>query len=236
MGTEEVQVGRSFAIERETIPGGANADQPFRLRQPARRLHIMRAAIARSLSPGCRTQRVMKEQVLQIRQQQFLMLLFVVQPKRKQLRTALSDNVHRLQQRLVHPKPVVDDFGKRRSRQQATLRPGMAWALGLIIAVEQVGPAWVLQPITGHVITQQEGLEKPAGMREVPFGWGGVRHGLGGCIRFRKSAHQIQAQSPHGQELCTEFFCAAGRRFRGHAIHPPCHPSVQRGHRLRKLS
>ena len=61
-----------------------------------------------------------------------------------------------------------------------TLGPGVTTANRHVVRVEQVGEERVERPVVGGVRAEQERLEEPTGVREVPLG----RAGLGGGLEL----------------------------------------------------
>jgi hypothetical protein len=120
--------------------------------------------------PHGRTERILEEQMLQIGQQQFLMLLFMIETQFKQVWAALDDERHSCDDRIVDVLPVRQHLGERRSSEHPALATSMKGAFRLVIAVEQEGPPLVERPVPLNVIAKNERLEEPACMSKVPFG------------------------------------------------------------------
>ena len=83
---------------------------------------------------------------------------------------------------------------KARSAEHAAPRPGVALTFAFIIAVEEVGPAFVVQAIAGDMIAQDEGFEEPGRVRQVPFRGRGIGMGLDGRIGIRQRCGEIERQ------------------------------------------
>src|SRR3546814_5772456 len=138
------------------------------------------------------------EQVLEIGQQQFLMLLFMIEAQFKQVRTALDDQRHRLGDRLVHMRSIGQHLAERGTREHSPPASWVKGAFGLVIAVEQEGPTRIERPIAGKVIAKDEGLEEPAAMGKVPFGRRCVGHRLGCRVRIGKGCHEFETERSYG--------------------------------------
>ena len=103
-------------------------------------------------------------------EQQFLMLLFVIEAQFDEIEQFLRKSCHRLGHRAIDMAAIGQHLIDRRAGQQATFRPRVPCAFGFIIAVEQIGKGFVEKPIARHMVAQQKGFEKPADVREMPFG------------------------------------------------------------------
>ncbi len=116
--------------------------------------------------------------MLDVGQQQFLMLLFVLQA---QLDARCEVGVDATRQLFadggVDALAVVAYLLERWPRKQAALRTRMHGSDGFVIGVEQVIPLRVWASI-GRIVTQHELLEKPGGMRKMPFAGAGIGHRL----------------------------------------------------------
>src|SRR6516162_5112040 len=100
------------------------------------------------------------------------MLLFVMQPDLND-RSELGQVVCRLDQprdRLVDMTAISGDLSGARTRDQATLRPRVAWTGGHIIGIVEIGEALIEGAIILGVQPEQELLKKPAHMGAMPFG------------------------------------------------------------------
>ena len=161
-----------------------------------------------------RLERVAGEAVEQIHQQQLLVLLLVLQPQlqQRQRRGGLAgrsvrQNIEQLLQSRIDPCPPGQHRRDRRPAEQPPLRPGMAGADGVVVAVEQKAPqrigGFVLDAVPLAQGPQQEFLEEPGGVAEVPFRRTGIGHALqhqilrlqGDDQRFTAAAHRSQAHT-----------------------------------------
>src|SRR5215471_21274547 len=104
---------------------------------------------------------------------------------------------------------ISGDFIGARTRDQAALRPRLAWTGRHIIGIVEVGEALIESAIVLGVGPKQELLEKPAGMGAMPFGRARVRHGLNDLVFGREQrrpplsfgAHAAECSQPIGPRL-----------------------------------
>src|SRR3984893_13312334 len=164
---------------------------------------------ARELDPGRRRGRppglgprrlVGREQggdrkyVLDVHQDQFLMLLLMMKPKLDK-GGGLAPSFHgRLLDEPRHRGTDMVAIGAddvdRRTRQQPTLGSRMTGAGSLIIRVEEVGEGRVEDPITRLERGQDERLEEPGRMREMPLCRADIGHRLDRLVLCRRIARK----------------------------------------------
>ena len=129
-----------------------------------------------------RVDAVLREQVQDIHQDQFLMLLLVVQAEHDQRRSLGPDGCRRGGDEAFHRRvdmgAIGGNVGRRGARQHAALRPRMPVADGVVIGIEQVGVVLVEDLVSRGMGAEHEGLEKPGNMRAVPLRRAGVGHRL----------------------------------------------------------
>ena len=103
--------------------------------------------------------------------------------------------------------PIVGDLVGRGPRDQAALRPGMAWPGGDVIGIVQKAEAFV--EIGRRATAEQELLEEPGHMRTMPFGRAGVGHRLDDLVLGGQ-----HCRAPLGLRAHREMPCAShpGRR------------------------
>ncbi len=126
----------------------------------------------------------------------------------------------------VHVGPIGQDVLQRRARQQAPLGSGMPLAHGLIVGVEQIAEHRVERLVALQVGLQQEGLEEPGHVRQVPLGGTDIGHGLDLLVfgaewrRQRQAfgAHRLKAGQPRLAILCP---AVRGHERRGFSSHSP---------------
>jgi hypothetical protein len=151
---------------------------------PLQRHGVTRTALfhARAIS---RAQRVQREQAENIRHQQFLMLLLVIDAdldKPRDLRgIAQSDRKHLSQPSIDMPAIGMDFIGAR-PRQQSAMLARLPLALRLIIGIEAEVEPLVEDAIAGRMGLENEALEEPGRVRKVPLGGARVVHRLDALI------------------------------------------------------
>ncbi len=92
---------------------------------------------------------------------------------------------------------------QRRPRQQPAFGPGMPLADRLVIGVEQIAEGRIEGPVAALFRLQQEGLEEPGDVGQVPFGGADVRHGLDLLVLGAEAGCEPQAFAPHRRETTT---------------------------------
>jgi hypothetical protein len=134
--------------------------------------------------------------MLDVHQHQLLVLLLVMdaeldQRRDRRPRVAVGAGDER-KHRVGHSGAVSSDLADPRPRQQPALRPRMARADLLVVGVEQVAERGVERAVAGNMFLEQERLEEPGGVREVPLGRAHIGHRLDGLVL---------GQQPGGQRL-----------------------------------
>lgn len=129
-----------------------------------------------------RAQRVGGEVRLDVHAQQFLVLLLVVQTEFDEafdrgVGLAVEPVEQRLHARVDGPAVTVDLLDGR-TRQQAALVARVELADRLVVGVEQHVKAGEAEFVSRQVRAQQEGLEEPRHVRDVPFRRTGLQAGL----------------------------------------------------------
>ena len=124
--------------------------------------------------------RVETERMFDVGQQQFLMLLLVVQPEGDKLieRGVTDSGGEQALHAVVHSSAVELHIGERRPGDQPALSSRVHVAHTLVVAVEQHAECRVERLEIGLEALKDERLEKPGQVREVPFGRTGVGHRL----------------------------------------------------------
>jgi len=207
-------VARRLVVERERRAGVARLDVAAVEPDPAGRRGRGRGRRVVA-HPHRRAQRVLREQVQQVGEDQLLVLLLVVQAQLDQV--AGRGGQPRAQQvghRLVDMLAVGAHLRQRRARQQAAARPLVARADGVVVRVEQEAEALVEAPVAGAERREHELLEEPGGVREVPLA--GARE-LGG---LRRQVGVVQAVD-QAQRGGTDFAIGIDRRRHGKARREP---------------
>ena len=115
-------------------------------------------------------QRIGEQRVLDIGGDQLLVLLFMLEPQRNAACSFIL-------QRMLHPRDhggvnvraVGENRVERRSRERSAQLLLRHIAERVVVAVEEPMKFGVEGLVSGGELTQNKGLEEPAGMGEVPF-------------------------------------------------------------------
>ncbi len=100
------------------------------------------------------------------------------------------------------------DLGQRRSREQAALSARMLGADAVVIRVEDDPEGRVERRKTLFARFENERLEEPGGMRQVPFDRAGVGHRLRTTILVGQPVGQVQRPPAHLGEQAWQAFVA----------------------------
>ena len=141
---------------------------------------------------GGGVERRARHQVQHIHQEKLLMLLVVVQTQLEQIALMAAGLALRQpgDHAAVDLASISQDLVDGRPGHQPTLVPPDPLAQGLIVGVEQL-----LKPRIDRLVfrigRQDHRLEKPAGVRQMPFAGAAIRHRLGRQILGRQTFSQI---------------------------------------------
>src|SRR5690348_1614225 len=118
------------------------------------------------------------------------MLLLMIKTKDDKIENLLLVLMRQIPQQTVHRiidvPPVGKDFGGGGPRQQPARWPRVTRPQRLIIRVEQISEAFVELLISVQPATQDQRLEEPRGMRQMPLCRAGVVHRLDGLVLWRE--------------------------------------------------
>ena len=226
-GLQPLAVPRSFVVEMEAAARAAVADlhQAAWVAQPWR-FAFKPAAFVVGLGFGAVAglEGIAAKAIQQIHQQQFLVLLLVLQAQLHQLKPRRRSRLMRillgqgdpLADGPVHLAAPGQHLGDRWAAQQPPLGPGMALADGVVIAVEQEAPAGI-----GGLIARDEGrqlrcfeqefLKEPGGVAQVPFRGAGIGHALEAEVFWVEGGDQLKAAAAHGLEALQQPLAGGGR-------------------------
>jgi len=164
-------------------------------------------------------ERILREDVLDVGDEEFLMLLFVMKAEREDRFDFREESVVRLFEQPRHA--LIDRFTKsvglrhgRPRNQSAEIAP-MHVAGGVVIGIEKVGVLRNLGAISRHPDFHHESFEKPAGVREVPFRGAHVRHRLHNVIFGLEVPAKMRAEIAHFPILSNQTLAA---RFRASGV------------------
>ena len=111
---------------------------------------------------------------------EFLVLLFVLQAKLQEVFDFSRSGAipQQGEDSVVDVRTIIQNLAQTGAGEQATLGAGEFLADAVVIGIEQHAIRGVERFETGFEPFQNEGFEKPAGMRQMPFNRAGIRHGL----------------------------------------------------------
>ena len=192
-GPDEGLVPGSFVVEGEAVPGVSHRTHSRLVGMPVRALacrHVGRNGAV----PIRGAQRIEREQVLDVHEEQLLVLLLVLQPDLQdrggRVRRVQGASSQEFLHVSVHVAAVVENLLQARSGEEAARRPGVLLSHGLVVGIEQDTKLRMRVPVAGQLVFQQEGLEEPAGVRQVPLGGAGELHGLERAVLRRQGSAQ----------------------------------------------
>ena len=102
----------------------------------------------------------------------------------------------------------------RRPRKDAALRARLPRPLALVIRIEAIVEVGIEGSIAGQVLGQDEGLEEPGDMRQVPFGRAGIVHGLDGHVLGGERLGELERQAPRLEQALLQGSICRNRRRR----------------------
>ena len=184
---------RRLAIEREAVAVMADFRDAAAMLDPTHRPGHRDRNLARC-RPQCGFQRIFREQVQDVGDEQFLMLLLMMAAQFDQRARGRCQRWQRRDQRRVDMRAIGPHLVQRRAGHHAPAIPRVALAFGFVIAVEQEGPMVVVETITSDGIAQDEGFEEPRRMRQMPFRGAGIGHRLNGRIGVAQRCGERQAK------------------------------------------
>ena len=207
-------VARPFVVKGEGGAVVADLDQPALAGAPLDRRGRRRHR-RRRIGVG-RTQRIAGQHVLGVHQDQFLMLLLVMQPEFDQRRDRRIVPGEKIRHRRGDVVPIGHHLGHARPRDEAALRPRMPRSNGLVIGVEEIFERRIERPVSRRVRAQQEGLEEPGRVREMPLGRARIRHRLHGLVFRRERFRELFGEGADGEEAVDlrRRVCRRGLRYR----------------------
>ncbi len=209
-------VPRRFVVEAEPLPFVADRVNAGRhIDKTARALRCARRLPMRVID---RIGRILREGVQDVGEQQFLVLLLVMQADLQD-----REHAHGIGHRHLGDQPfdrgidvsaIAGDVGGIRPRDQPALRAGVARTGGNVIGVEQKRKAFVEDFVARIVRYQQELLEKPGDVRAMPFGRRGIGHRLHDLVLGRQMRGTRLRFRAHAAEGIAPTLARVIRRFR----------------------
>jgi hypothetical protein len=208
-------VPRRFVVETKFLSAVPNLRHAASEIHPAHARGLPCATANRIGSLGInRVQRIIPERILHIRDQQLLMLLFVIQsqddPCPRVVRKITSGHIARgkILHRRIHVMPVRQDLIRRRPRKRSTQLLLRLRRNRVVVAVEEPDKVRMKRPVSRHKFPQHKRLKKPGCVRQVPFGWTGVRRGLHHHVLWGQRRAERKAPAPHATKFLCECCCS----------------------------
>ena len=161
---------RSFAVEMKGLRIGADRDDaPGDIDQAGRRgLHARRTGCGPVRAIG-RPQGILGEQVQDIGQEEFLVLLLVGQPQIEHGQGAGIAGIEQAVHVSVDMGAVGEDLVQGRPGQHATAGTGMPCTDSVVVGIEKIGKIRMKTGVLAAFRSDDEFLEEPACMRKMPF-------------------------------------------------------------------
>ena len=166
-----------------------------------------------------RLERVLRERREDVGEEQFLVLLLVVDTELDQCQRLGRKRRQRARQCRIDVRTIGADLIERGAAQHPAPGPGVARAFAVVIAVEQEGVALVEQAVSGGVIAKHERFEEPGGMGEVPFRRRRVGEGLDGGVGVRERRGEVERQFPRREQSLGEQAVKSGTNLIEHGCH-----------------
>src|SRR6266568_4995046 len=111
--------------------------------------------------------------MLDICEHQLLVLLFVVQAKRKDRRQLGQSSLIQLPQQgndmFIDIRAILIRLLDSGTRYQAAIGPAVPFPKRVVVRIEQVGILWVKAFVISIRRREEKGLPKPGNMRQMPF-------------------------------------------------------------------
>ena len=192
VGMEQDAVARGLAVEGEGRAVGTDLDQAVAAGNEGQRLGL--GLGGRSERRVGRLGRVLGEGGEDVGQEQFLVLLLMLDPERDQRERVRREGRKRVLHRGIDRLAPLADLVEAGAADHPAPGPRMALALALVIAVEQERIGLVVEDVPAHMIAKHERFEEPGRMREVPFGGRGVGIRLDGGVGVAQRLGQRQRQ------------------------------------------
>ena len=151
---------RQLVVETEVLAARADlADAAVERDEMQRRRGVVRIVTPR---PVRGQQGIAREEVLDVREHQLLVLLLVIHPERgdREQTFVLGPHAEQLLHVLVDVLAILQHFSDGRARQQSALRPLVHAADGLIVGVEEVFEIRMKRAIAGQQGFEQELLDR----------------------------------------------------------------------------
>ena len=152
--------------------------------------------------------------MFEVRDHQFLVLLFVMQAKRndgrERCQPLLIDLLQQLKDTLIDVPPVGIRLLDGRPGDQPTFGSAMPFSQRIVVRVKEVRVLWMKRLVIRNCRKEQEGLEKPADVGEMPFGRADIWHGLDDIIFGDQRFAQVLSKAANALVLLYEILFGSG--------------------------
>ena len=188
-------------VDRSRVESKSDLDQAGRKINP---VHWRRDHLAPLLRSGGglkirRMQRIGEERMLDVGGDQFLMLLFVLEAQRDAPRSfILQRMLHQDNHCGVDVRAIAQNDIQRRPRERGAQFLLRHFAQRVVVAVEEPVKFRVEGLVPGNELTQDEGLEEPAGVGEMPLHRTRLCAGLHHHVFRRQRTTKTQARLADG--------------------------------------
>ena len=122
----------------------------------------------------------------------------------RQLRSGFNAARKQLFEPGVHMRAVGEDAIAGRPREEPAHSPRLAGPMRFIIGVEAIVEGRIEQVILLEIQGENESLEEPGRMRQMPFRRAGVVHRLDGHVLGAKRLGEVERQPPCLEETGAE--------------------------------
>jgi hypothetical protein len=212
---------RRLVVEREERPGVSDLDEAGLVAVPAQRRSGALRALGRLDVGGI--QRTARKEVLQVGEDQLLMLLLVVEAEFEQERVLFGQRVS-LEERVdagVDVRAERADFLEARTGEQSARGPRPRGPDRDVVGVEQRAERGIERAVTRQRAGQEERLEEPARVREVPLDRARARHRLDLAVFRAEGFRELERRPP--RPLVARRGDRIRYSLRGRCLHPAVH-------------
>src|SRR5665213_2795041 len=175
---EKFAVRRQLVVEREALVLMSDAMHAAAERLPRRFGEHALGQLRALAIDGAK--RIHPEDVLDVRDEQLLMLLLVMESEHderiRRMILILVDLAEERAHRFIDMSAILEDFAHRRSRHEPAHRATVALAGLHVVGIEEKRVPRIRRYVLGRVRTEDERLEEPARVREMPLGGAHVGH------------------------------------------------------------
>ena len=91
----------------------------------------------------------------------------------------------------IHIGAIGLHFVQARTRKNVAQSSQWTVANRVVVGIEKIAERWMERTIVRHILRQKKSLEEPGGVRQVPFGGAGIRHGLQAVVFDRERSAQL---------------------------------------------